>query len=654
MATAMEVIRSFMSVLDETGQQGTAALDEAVRKVSGYRSWQALIDSMCNDCRTYGEKVFLKNRCGIILGNEDTGAISGSDAGGGTVKTAESVVPENGNVWHLPDAYSTTYGEFGLTVNWPNPSYLTTAQQRVMAGLYTWWIPEGLRLIRDSYGFTFNEPGTTVNVISEVGFQHQDSSSLAAVRYQTSVAGGDTVELQLLINMKYYENVSVDVNGKSGKEFYLDRVTAHELTHAAMAANIRHFVELPHYFKEGAAELVHGIDDERRYSIEKLAGQPALLQEILTNDVSYDAYEYAAGYMLLRYLAQQASGAAISPTAVNESVTKVVARGGSCWLTGYDPFTGETYTAYPKATELDGSQVAGNVVLVGNEQNNLIKGGRGASSLWGGSAASDTLQGGSGRDMFWFGAGDGRDVVTNFAAGDVLTFFSGSLSELERNGNSLGFVMSDGSTLSVSTAMGADAVIHYSWDGVHISGAKLGESSGASCLSDGPGVSCYLGGSGRDTLRAVGSGSKEIWLDGSHGKSYESIELLDGSRSSGADILAGGSAEEIILGGSGAASLWGGSGGGSDTMSAGSGGNVIFYGYGEGNDVVQDTAADDKVMLYNISLDELTAAEVGQELISITTTAGQTLLIGGQAGTFTLEDGSSWRPNRGNGTWSAV
>ncbi|WP_029541413.1 calcium-binding protein [Selenomonas sp. AB3002] len=527
----------------------------------------------------------------------------------------------------------------------------------------------------DSYGLTFNESGTTVNTISSINFVNLADDTLALVNHQYHTDDGKATALSLTINMRYYANLGADVNG-TAKNTHLDRVIAHEMTHAAMAANIDFFHTMPISVKEGAAELVHGIDDERTLAIKQLARNADNLKTVLSSDSNYGEHSYAGGYMLLRYLAHQLSGGSAAPastsapepastptdtTETKPNVTKLTAKSpGSFWLSGYDPLTGEKDTAYPNCKELDGSEVTGEVILGGNGQDNLIKGGKGSSSLWGGGASNDTLQGGSGRDMIWYGAGDGHDVASNFTPGtggssDVLNFYSGSLSGITRSGNTLHLSMADGGSLTVNTTAGSDSAVLYSTDAAaHLYGAKIGESAKANNLSYRNDLAFFQGGSGRDTLTASGSDSKSIWLDGSQGQSFVSIELLDGSKSSGSDQLAGGWGEETIAGGSGSASLWGGAGSASDTLRSGSGSNVLFYGYGEGNDVMQNTSSGDRVMLYNMGLEHLTGAQVSKDIISITTTAGHTLTVSGQAGVFTLRDGSSWKPDRQQGSWSAV
>lgn len=680
MATPQEFIRNFMSVLDTTSASGFAAMDEAVRRTTTFSSWQSVVDSMYRDCQSYNGngQAFLKEKCGIVLNNVDTGAITGADAGGGVIKTAESVVPENTSEWLMPTNNSTTYEAFGLTVNWPNLGTLNEAQRRIVSGLYTWWIPESLELIRNSYGFTFNEPGTTVNTISSVNFEYENDSTLAYVSYRYNSYTGKSDSLNLTINMKYYSDVSgTDVNGKSQEGFLLDRVIAHEMTHAAMAANINHFAELSHYFKEGAAELVHGIDDDRYYSISSLASNPSNLYKVLNNkneELQYGVHDYSGGYMALRYLAYQSSeypaGAAPAPedpqpvipsqsTPVpedsdNDTAIKVT-QPGEYWLSGYDPTSGMRVTSYPKAVTVDASSASGELILAGNSNANLLKGGRGQTSLWGGGASNDTMQGGSGRDMFWFGGGDGRDVVQSFASGaggDVLNLYSGSLASVTRSGNNLSLKMADGGSLTVNTNGGSDTVVLYSGDATHIGGAKIGQSSGANKFSYTESAVFYQGGSGKDTLTASGADDKLIWLDGSHGRSYSSIEIIDGSESSGYDQLAGSAASELIIGGKGEVSSWGGAGSAADTLQAGTGTDFLFYGYGEGNDVIQKTTANDRVMLYNMNLSHVAGADIGESDVRITTTAGQTLVVQGEAG-FALGDGSTWRADHKNKQWQA-
>ena len=193
MSTAQENIRTFMSTLDNTSSSGTTALDEAVRSCSSFSSTADWLNSLVSACSAakaagYSASQILSSVCGIELYNEDTGSISGSDAGSGTVKTADSIVPENSTVSY-PAASSSTFN--GLTVNWPTGN-LTTSEQLVLYGLNSWWINEGLNLVTNSLGLSFNESGTTVKTMNIQLVNEGQTGTLAATEYSDDSAGNTT------------------------------------------------------------------------------------------------------------------------------------------------------------------------------------------------------------------------------------------------------------------------------------------------------------------------------------------------------------------------------------------------------------------------------------------------------------------------------
>ena len=169
MATTQQgVIKKFMAALDTTTLSGTAALDAAVRACSNFNSISDVISQMVSDCSVANSATnFLKNYCGIDLDNSDTGAITGSDAGGSTVKTAESIVPEIGslNTYFNSNSFTTNgvtfqlvncdYSGTPMSSSYLNFSSLTTSQQYMWRGLQTWWASSSLNLISSSYGSNF-------------------------------------------------------------------------------------------------------------------------------------------------------------------------------------------------------------------------------------------------------------------------------------------------------------------------------------------------------------------------------------------------------------------------------------------------------------------------------------------------------------------
>ena len=303
MASALSKIKNFMKSLNKTSKSGTAALNEAVKSISKISSWSELVNTMIKDCASFNGNgtAFLKKMCGIILTNADTGAITGSDAGGGSTKTAKSIVPESGS-WKYPS--KTSFKIQGLTVNVPEKKSLDSSKQYIVGALYTWWIKNSLTLIKNSFGLSFTDSNASVKSI-DVSFYNSADGRTAYVSFGS---GQKTESLTMKINMHYFEGIEKkkDPNGIGSEKTltYLDRTIAHELTHAVMAANIDYFSRLPNSFKEGTAELVHGIDDKRTESIQNLANNSSRLRSALSGS---GTNSYAAGYITLRYLAKQAA-----------------------------------------------------------------------------------------------------------------------------------------------------------------------------------------------------------------------------------------------------------------------------------------------------------------------------------------------------------
>ena len=314
-ATPQCVIRAFMNSLDETALSSTAALNAAINFASNgkFADRDTLVDAFMADLDgSASYSVFLQDYCDIQLYNADTGAITGWDAGGGVIKTSSSVVPEEKAVseWTMP-LYGSATTIDGLRVIFPvvgaDGENFTDAENHILAGLNSEWIHQSLLLIKESFGLEFNS-ASSINEI-EVNFEEDSSNNnLAWVNWQFN--SGKATSLSLTINMYYYEDIDLDEDGTRSSTNKLDRIIAHEFTHAVMAANINYFYNLPKFITEGAAELVHGIDDFRRSTISALVStrQSDLQDILLGNSTGSGGDAYAAGYLFFRYLAKQGQG----------------------------------------------------------------------------------------------------------------------------------------------------------------------------------------------------------------------------------------------------------------------------------------------------------------------------------------------------------
>ena len=144
MATATEVMKNFFKVLKdfsyEDNNTGRAALDKATRAVlkDAYQFsnvFTNLKSKLFNASDERDSDTRLQELTGMVIGADgdltvDTGSISGSNAGGSTVKDAQSIVPEDGDLSTatLPEPGSTsqiTYTgddgkSFTFNVKWPD------------------------------------------------------------------------------------------------------------------------------------------------------------------------------------------------------------------------------------------------------------------------------------------------------------------------------------------------------------------------------------------------------------------------------------------------------------------------------------------------------------------------------------------------------
>ncbi|MBR4151379.1 MAG: calcium-binding protein [Selenomonadaceae bacterium] len=477
--TQQEVIKTFMESLNNTTLQGEAALDEAIKasSKSKFKSFKELKTQFLADLKAAKNyQTFLVKKCGIILDNDDTGAISGSDAGGSKVKTANDIFSEIGEAQY-PEGTSFTVD--GLTIyGIPPKEELTADQQYVVQGLYSWWIRDSLALIKESYGFTFTEENTTGARMKLIFDDDKNDKTLASV----SPAKEDekTFESAILcVNMAHFKNMSSDDRHGAtiveGIEVFLDRTLIHELVHGVMASNINYLGDLPMFLIEGgSAELIHGVDDERRDEIIGYIQKPDILEEILTTYLSYNNLPddddddsdddddatypiYAGGYTFMRYFAKQA---------------------------GTD--TTFDYDAYNKnLSAKDGFAVNyhDTVTITGGKSNDTIT-----------NSGSDVL----------IKTGSGKDSIKSYS--DKVTISAG---------NGADYISNEGEKVSISAGAGNDSILNQA-NNATIAGGNGNDS----IVNKAENVSID-GGTGKDSINNI---SEKVTINGDAGN--DSIDNL--------------------------------------------------------------------------------------------------------------------------------
>ena len=572
--TQQEVIKTFMQSLDNTTLKGGAALNEAIKASSKFKSFKKLREQFLNDLNSAENwHRFLVEKCGIILDNTDTGALSGSDAGGSKIKTPTDILPSKGKLQPYPTTSSVTIR--GMTLyGIPPKDTLTKDQQYVVRGLVSWWLNDALKLIEESYGLTFTEEGTTGSRLKmQFINDEEDSGMLAYVAY-----GSDDKKIYeayiLCVNMAAFKNMSSsDHHGSTGDGDNLDRTIAHELVHGLMASNVDYMGALPGWLIEGGtAELIHGVDDERHNEIIEFVKDPAKVKEVLTTKSieDYAPYEmYAGGYVFMRYLAKQA---ATDTTFDYDTYRATVSANENNFATNY--WDTVTISGGSDADTITNS--GSNVSIYGGKGNDTIKNYSDTVTVNGGKG-NDTIYNDSSTVKIY--GGKGQDDIDNEGAGVTISGGSGndSISNVNANVSINGGSDND---LITNRANGKNSAID---------GGKGNDS-----ITNSGANSTVYGGAGNDSIQNNYDGKNSV-IDGGSGK--DSI-----TNHSEASSITGGSGKDSITNKGKASSITGGTGndvilntGEAYNFSLTAGSESTLRG-GDGKDFITNHA--DKVTIY--------------------------------------------------------
>lgn len=179
--------------------------------------------------------------------------------------------------------------------------------EKLVSYLKKWWLSEANSRISSEYGLSIGS-NTNLNII----FADDLGSAAALVKGSyfidpTSPTGltGKGMNLELQIDL----SDSGPVSGENPGSFpqYVDRVIAHEMVHAVMASTMN-FGELPTWFKEGAAEFIHGADERLKYTIHDNGGNDTGLSKVMNSISSTwtgSQENYSVAYVAVRYMHEQ-------------------------------------------------------------------------------------------------------------------------------------------------------------------------------------------------------------------------------------------------------------------------------------------------------------------------------------------------------------
>ena len=619
MATAVDTIKTLMNSLTEYSNRddyiGMIALDKAVRASTYFADTSTAIDKLVDllkDTEKYpNTDTRLKEATGMVIGaekdyNADTGAITGSNAGGLTVKNAADIVPETGSLsiaslptpgsttpitytgndgksftfnvkW--PDSFSTVVQGFGddgvegedriidkryhVDLNTLDDNYYysrtnsetgkqetspTVAQMKaaiptILKGLNTYWLSEGAKLDYDSLGKGLN--GQTIEIAFVAGGEFDFA---AAITYSHRNDSQPSNHIIMAVNLFSYGDISsTDPNG--------------------VAINSNGEPDGIYLDRVVAHELVHAL----MFSNGTIKnGMPQFFTEGIAEIVQGDD-DYNSGN----------SDNMITLVNDNKKLKDALK---------LEPGTGSTY-AYP----------AGHMFL-----RFLAKQSLDVTPLVGNSTSAQT---------FSYSTGDA--IISGYKEGDVINYN-----------------VTDDAELRYADATTTDLLLkEYT---------KNWESDSLVAVRDVRGKTVNLNTSYGTLYAHMSATAGEV--DGrtiNGGANYEMIF--------GANYL-----DNTIHAGNGGSQLWGGTRG-NDELFGGSGVDVFTYKFGDGNDTFQNAESQDQVLIGNITLDQISSAQVSTGGIVAKFTDGSTLNINGTPSTYIIEKNDKYnfyQPDYQTGTWT--
>ena len=115
---------------------------------------------------------------------------------------------------------------------------------------------------------------------------------------------------------------------------------------------------------------------------------------------------------------------------------------------------GSNGKAFQNVTTVNAASSSGTVILAGTAANETLIAGTGDSSLWGG-AGNDVLQGNNiGSTTFYFGNGNGKDVITASNSDDKVVLYNANLTDVKSadvtKSGAMEIKLNDGSSLTVN------------------------------------------------------------------------------------------------------------------------------------------------------------------------------------------------------------
>ena len=278
----------------------------------------------------------------------------------------------------------------------------------------------------------------------------------------------------------------------------------------------------------------------------------------------------------------------------------------------------------------------GNDLLYGEAGNDNLQGGAGNDNLRGG-AGNDTLNGGAGNDVFTYANGEGKDVITDYTAGqDTLYITGNAISKTALSGKNVVFTVGKGS-VTLSNAKGKTISMKDSRGSYSLTSSAITLAAGFGGTMD---ASKYL--SSVKTVDASKT-TKAVNLTGNAAANTLKGNAAKNTLSGGAgnDKLYGYAGNDVLNGGAGNDYLDGGAG--NDALTGGAGNDTFIYRNDGSKDTIKDyEQGKDTFYIASGTVDKMAVSgknfvfTIGTGTATLTNAAAKTVTVKTSGGTYTL------------------
>lgn len=206
-------------------------------------------------------------------------------------------------------------------------------KRAVLDGLKTGWLSASEKMLKNLFGIEADGVKLTV----DLDRTDWTGGVLASVSGLV-VPGGDGKygDVHLNINMAAFSPGETRDGGSA--PMYSDRIIAHEMAHAVMSRAMN-FDPLPDWFKEAAAELIHGADERVRSSVASGNSIAAIVDGVADGN-----FKYEGGYIATRYMHDQLKGMGVDG-GIKGVMQYLMRNGGATLDTALDAVSGGRITS---------------------------------------------------------------------------------------------------------------------------------------------------------------------------------------------------------------------------------------------------------------------------------------------------------------------